>query len=73
MARELDHIEIPEEYEVLDTGALAKRLGFQRQTVSAYLVRGLYRKVPKPNRMLDVGPIWYLGAVQQWERGISDN
>lgn len=61
------HIEIPQEYEVLDSTALAKRLGVKRQTVLAYLTRKNYRSIPQPDRRLAVGPIWYEGSVQKWE------
>ena len=69
MAEKLDRIEVPEEYEVLDADALAQRLGYKRQTVLAYMTRGRWDKLPKPNRKLAVGHIWYLGAVKEWEKG----
>jgi hypothetical protein len=36
---DLDRIEVPEDYEVLDATALGQRLGFKRGTVLAYLSR----------------------------------
>ena len=73
MAAKLDRIEVPEDCEVLDATALAQRLGYKRQTVLAYLVREKYHKIPKPNRKLAVGHIWYLGAVKMWESNRSDS
>ncbi len=34
---DLDRIEVPEDYEVLDATAVGRRLGFKRETVLAYL------------------------------------
>ena len=69
---DLNRIEIPEGYEVLDATALGKRLGFKRDTVLAYLSRGNYRRIPRPNRKLAMGPVWYEAAVKQWERSRGD-
>lgn len=64
---DLDRIEVPERYEVLDATALGERLGLRRGTVLAYLSRGNYRSIPRPNRKLAMGPVWYEQAVQEWE------
>jgi hypothetical protein len=71
MVREadLDKVEVPEGFEVLDAEALARRLGLRRQTVQAYISRGWYHLIPRPNRVLKVGPIWYAGVVRSWEEG----
>jgi hypothetical protein len=61
------HIEIPEQYEVLDPTALGKRLGLKRGTVLSYLARRNYRVIPKPDRRLAMGPIWYSGSVENWQ------
>ena len=37
--RDLDRVEVPEDYEVLDATALGSRSGFKRDTVLAYLER----------------------------------
>jgi hypothetical protein len=34
---DLNRIDVPEDYEVLDATALGRRLGFKRDTVLAYL------------------------------------
>ena len=68
MDRKLNRIEVPEEYEVLDADALAQRLGYKKQTVQSYISRKVWTKVPKPNRQLRSGPIWYMGALKEWER-----
>jgi hypothetical protein len=34
---DLNRIEVPEDYEILDSTALGRRLGFKRDTVLAYL------------------------------------
>lgn len=60
-------IEIPEKYEVLDASALGKRLGLKRQTVLSYLARKNYRVIPRPDRRLAMGPLWYEGSIRQWE------
>lgn len=65
---DLDRIEVPEGYEVLDATALAERLGLKRDTVLAYLSRRNWRCIPRPNRKLVRGPVWYEAAVREWER-----
>jgi len=52
---------------VLDATALAERLGVKRNTVLAYLSRRDYDRVPRPNRRLAMGPIWYEVSVAEWE------
>ena len=42
---DLDRIDVPEDYEVLDATALGKRLGFKRDTVLVYLSRSNFRRV----------------------------
>jgi hypothetical protein len=64
---DLDRIEAPEDYEVLDSTALGRRLGFKRDTVLAYLSRRNFRRIPRPNRLLAMGPIWYEKSVREWE------
>ena len=65
---DLNRIEVPQEYEVLDATALGRRLGLARDTVLAYLSRRNYSRVPRPNRKLAMGPVWYESAVEEWER-----
>jgi hypothetical protein len=69
MVREvdLDRIDVPEGYEVLDATALGRRLGFKRDTVLAYLSRRNFRRIPRPNRQLAMGPIWYEKSIREWE------
>ncbi len=69
---EINKIAVPEEYEVLDATALARRLGLKRDTVLAYLARRSYRLIPRPNRKLAMGPIWYERAVKDWETRMGD-
>jgi hypothetical protein len=64
---DLDRIEVPENYEVLDATALGRRLSFKRGTVLAYLSRRNFRRIPRPNRQLAMGPIWYEKSVREWE------
>ena len=64
---DLNRIEVPEDYEVLDATALGKRLGFKRDTVLAYLSRRNFGRIPRPNRQLAMGPIWYEKSVKEWE------
>jgi predicted DNA-binding transcriptional regulator AlpA len=63
---DLDRIDVPEDYEVLDATALGRRLGFKRDTVLAYLSRRNFRRIPRPNRKLAMGPIWYERSVREW-------
>jgi hypothetical protein len=65
---DIDGIEVPEGYEVLDATALGRRLGLKRDTVLAYLSRRNFRRIPKPNRKLAMGPVWYERSVEKWER-----
>jgi hypothetical protein len=69
MVRETDlnRIEVPDDYEVLDATALSKRLGFKRDTVLTYLSRGSFGRIPRPNRQLAMGPVWYEKSVREWE------
>jgi predicted DNA-binding transcriptional regulator AlpA len=64
---DLDCIAVPEDYEVLDATALGSRLGFKRETVLAYLSRRNFGRIPPPNRLLAMGPIWYEKSVREWE------
>ena len=64
---DLNRIDMPEDYEVLDATALGRRLGFKRDTVLAYLSRTNFRRIPRPNRLLAMGPIWYEKSVREWE------
>ena len=75
MVREvdLDRVEVPEGYEVLDATALARRLGIKRETVLVYLSRRNFKSIPKPNRKLAMGPVWYEAAVKEWERRRSED
>lgn len=64
----MNRIDVPQEYEVLDATALGQRLGLARGTVLAYLSRRNYRHIPRPNRKLAMGPVWYESAIEEWER-----
>ncbi len=74
MVREvdLDKVEVPEVYEVLDATALARRLGIKRETVLVYLSRRNFKNIPRPNRKLAMGPVWYEASVREWERRRED-
>jgi len=69
MVKEADvnWIDVLEDYEVLDATALGRRLGFKRNTVLAYLSRRNFGRIPRPNRQLAMGPIWYEKSVKEWE------
>jgi hypothetical protein len=69
MVREADlnKVEVPEQFEVLDADALARRLGLKRQTVQAYMARGWWHLIPRPNRKLSMGPVWYESSIRDWE------
>jgi hypothetical protein len=69
---DLDRIDVPEDYEILDATALGRRLGFKRDTVLAYLSRRNFRRIPRPNRQLAMGPIWYEKSVREWEAKEED-
>jgi predicted DNA-binding transcriptional regulator AlpA len=60
-------MEIPEQYEVLDPEALADTLGYTRSTVLTHLSRQRWDKIPPPSRRLAMGPVWYLGDVDEWK------
>lgn len=70
MVREVDleRVAVPDGYEVLDATALARRLGIKRETVLAYLSRRNFKNIPRPNRKLAMGPVWYEASVREWER-----
>ena len=69
---DLNRIEVPEDYEVLDATALGSRLGFKRDTVLAYLSRRNFRRIPRPNRLVAMGPIWYEKSLREWEAEEED-
>jgi predicted DNA-binding transcriptional regulator AlpA len=69
---DLNRVEVPETYEVLDATALSRRLGVKRDTVLAYLSRRNFRRIPRPNRLLAMGPIWYERSVREWEAKEED-
>ena len=62
---DLNRIDVPQEYEVLDATALGRRLGFERDTGLAYLSRRNFRRIPRPNRILAMGPLWYEKSVRE--------
>ena len=64
---DLSRIDVPDDYEVLDATALGRRLGLKRDTVLAYLSRRNFRRIPRPNRLLAMGPLWYEKSVREWE------
>jgi hypothetical protein len=64
---DIDRIEVPEGYEVFDATALGKRLGLKRDTVLAYLSRRTFERIPRPNRKLAMGPVWFERSVEEWE------
>jgi predicted DNA-binding transcriptional regulator AlpA len=64
---DLNQIEVPEDYEGLDATALGRRLGFKRDTVLAYLSRRNFRRIPRPNRLLAMGSLWYEKSIRKWE------
>ncbi len=65
--KDLNSITVPQDYEVLDATALGERLGYKRDTVLAYLSRKKFQLIPRPNRQLAMGPIWYEKSVKEWE------
>jgi hypothetical protein len=69
MVKEADvnRIDVLEDYQVLDATALGRRLGFKRNTVLADLSRRNFGRIPRPNRQLAMGPIWYEKSVKEWE------
>jgi predicted DNA-binding transcriptional regulator AlpA len=64
---DLNRIEVPEDYEILDATALGRRLGFKRDTVLAYLSRRNFCRIPRPNRLVAMGPVWYEKSVREWQ------
>jgi predicted DNA-binding transcriptional regulator AlpA len=64
---DIDRIAVPDGYDVLDATALGERLGLKRDTVLAYLSRRNFGRIPRPNRKLAMGPVWYESAVKEWE------
>jgi hypothetical protein len=65
--KDIDLVEIPGSYEVLDATALGERLGLKRDTVLTYLSRRNFERIPRPNRKLAMGPLWFEGSVAEWE------
>jgi hypothetical protein len=74
MVREadIDRAVVPDGYDVLDATALGERLGLKRDTVLAYLSRRNFGRIPKPNRKLAMGPVWYERTVREWEKRRKD-
>jgi hypothetical protein len=69
---DLDRTDVPEDYKVLDATALGQRLSFKRDTMLTYLSRRNFRRIPRPNRQLAMGPIWYEKSVREWEAKDED-
>ena len=69
---DIDRIPVPEGYDVLDATALGQRLGLKRDTVLAYLSRRNFGRIPKPNRKLAMGPVWFEHTVEEWEKRRKD-
>jgi predicted DNA-binding transcriptional regulator AlpA len=69
---DIDRISVPEGYDVLDATALGQRLGLKRGTVLAYLSRRNFGRIPKPNRKLAMGPVWFERTVEEWEKRRKD-
>jgi predicted DNA-binding transcriptional regulator AlpA len=65
---DIDRISVPEGYDVLDATALGQRLGLKRDTVLAYLSRRYFGRIPRPNRKLAMGPVWFERTVEEWEK-----
>ena len=66
---DLNRIEVPQDYEVLDATALGRRLGFKRDTVLAYLSRRNFHRIPRPNRLLAWDPSGTRRASESGKRG----
>jgi hypothetical protein len=60
---DIDRIAVPDGYDVLDATALGERLGLKRDTVLAYLSRRTFGRIPRPNRKLAMGPVWFERTV----------
>jgi hypothetical protein len=69
---DIDRIAVPDGYDVLDATALGERLGLKRDTVLAYLSRRNFGRIPRPNRKLAMGPVWFERTVEEWERSKQD-
>ena len=44
-------------------------MGFKRNTVLAFLSRRNFRRIPRPNLLPAMGPIWYEKSVRGQGRG----
>jgi hypothetical protein len=64
---DLNIIDVPEGYEVLDATALGERVGLKRGTELAYLSRRNFERIPRPDRKLAMGPVWFEGSIEEWE------
>ena len=47
--------------------ALGAMLGYTRSTVLTHLSRERWDKIPPPSRRLAMGPVWYVGDVEEWK------
>ena len=68
MEADINRIAVPDGYDVLDATALGERLGLKRDTVLAYLSRRNFGRIPRPNRKLAMGPVWFERTVEAWEK-----
>ena len=69
---DIDRIAVPDGYDVLDATALGERLGLKRDTVLAYLSRRNFGRIPRPNRKLAMGPVWFERTVEEGEKRRKD-
>ena len=66
------HMEIPERYKVMDIAALAEYLGYKPSTVRTYITRKRWKRIPQPRVQLTVGPVWYVGDVEEWRKSHNE-
>jgi len=62
-------LDVPEDYDVLDAIASGGRLRFKRDTVLAYQSRRNVGGIPRTNRRLIMGLIWYKRCIKEREVG----
>jgi hypothetical protein len=54
--------------EIMVKEADIDRIAVKRDTVLAYLSRRNFGRIPRPNRKLAMGPVWFERTVEEWEK-----
>jgi hypothetical protein len=70
---DLNQIDVPNDYEVLDAAALGRWLRFKRDTVLSYLSQRNFGRIPRPNRQLAIVGLGVCGTYSNSKEHLAVN